>query len=71
MYLQACVGGSPEYIVGEKLGKGGFGQVKIGKRVGSSSTSTAPQVRIFATTHWYQALIVRSTFRMRADFAIA
>mmetsp|Transcript_9147 Transcript_9147/g.17112 ORF Transcript_9147/g.17112 Transcript_9147/m.17112 type:complete len:599 (+) Transcript_9147:465-2261(+) len=40
---KACVGGSPEYIVGEKLGKGGFGQVKIGKRVGSSSTSTAPQ----------------------------
>mmetsp|Transcript_30659 Transcript_30659/g.66924 ORF Transcript_30659/g.66924 Transcript_30659/m.66924 type:complete len:734 (-) Transcript_30659:270-2471(-) len=35
---KACVGGSPEYIVGDKLGKGGFGQVKYGKRVGASSS---------------------------------
>jgi len=34
---KVCVGGSPDYVVGDKLGKGGFGQVKYGKRVGSSS----------------------------------
>lgn len=37
------MGGSPEYIVGDKLGKGGFGQVKIGKRVGSADNNIAPQ----------------------------
>lgn len=30
--LQVQVGGSPVYIVDKKLGKGGFGQVYLGKR---------------------------------------
>ena len=31
--LQVSVGGSPEYVVERKLGKGGFGQVYVGRRV--------------------------------------
>eukprot|EP00877_Chromochloris_zofingiensis_P013793 jgi/Chrzof1/8668/Cz03g19130.t1 len=33
---KVCVGGGPEYIVDRKLGKGGFGQVFIGRRVQTS-----------------------------------
>lgn len=33
---QVQVGGSPVYIVDKKLGKGGFGQVYLGRRVQSS-----------------------------------
>nr|GEU30535.1 casein kinase 1-like protein HD16 [Tanacetum cinerariifolium] len=32
-YLQVQVGGSPQYKVERKLGKGGFGQVFVGRRV--------------------------------------
>jgi len=35
---RAQVGGSPVYIVERKLGKGGFGQVYVGRRVTSSGT---------------------------------
>lgn len=31
--LQVAIGGSPEYYVERKLGKGGFGQVYVGRRV--------------------------------------
>jgi len=37
-HSQAQVGGSPVYIVERKLGKGGFGQVYVGRRVTSSGT---------------------------------
>jgi hypothetical protein len=30
---RVCVGGGPEYILDRKLGKGGFGQVFVGRRV--------------------------------------
>lgn len=33
---QVQVGGGPEYYVDRKLGKGGFGQVFIGRRVNST-----------------------------------
>ncbi len=36
MILQVQVGGSPMYIVDKKLGKGGFGQVYLGKRAAPS-----------------------------------
>jgi hypothetical protein len=35
---QAQVGGSPVYMVERKLGKGGFGQVYVGRRANASST---------------------------------
>ena len=31
--MQVAIGGSPEYFVERKLGKGGFGQVYVGRRV--------------------------------------
>jgi hypothetical protein len=31
--VQVSIGGSPEYYVERKLGKGGFGQVYVGRRV--------------------------------------
>ena len=31
--MQVQVGGSPDYYVERKLGKGGFGQVYVGRRV--------------------------------------
>lgn len=36
--LQVQVGNSPEYLTGRKLGKGGFGQVCVGKRVSGGSS---------------------------------
>ena len=36
LLLQVQVGGGPEYYVDRKLGKGGFGQVFIGRRVNAS-----------------------------------
>ncbi len=42
------VGGSPVYIVDKKLGKGGFGQVYLGKRAQATSDkdgSNANQVQ--------------------------
>jgi hypothetical protein len=34
---QVQVGGSPMYRVDRKLGKGGFGQVYVGRRVGAGA----------------------------------
>lgn len=36
------VGGSPVYVVDKKLGKGGFGQVYLGKRAQSSKEKDGP-----------------------------
>ncbi|PAN44587.1 hypothetical protein PAHAL_9G055900 [Panicum hallii] len=36
------VGNSPEYLTGRKLGKGGFGQVYVGKRVSGGSSRMGP-----------------------------
>lgn len=35
--IQVQVGGSPLYRIDRKLGKGGFGQVYVGRRVGPTS----------------------------------
>jgi serine/threonine protein kinase len=39
LLLQVQVGGSPVYRIGRKLGKGGFGQVYVGRRVSSLNTN--------------------------------
>lgn len=39
---QVQVGGSPEYIVERKLGKGGFGQVFVGRRLNATKTKDGP-----------------------------
>ena len=45
MHLQCQVGGSPVYIVEKKLGKGGFGQVFVGRKStpNNSKESSASQ----------------------------
>lgn len=40
--LQVQVGNSPEYLTGRKLGKGGFGQVYVGRRVSGGSSRMGP-----------------------------
>jgi len=42
------VSGSPEYMVDKKLGKGGFGQVYLGKRVLSTRVREGPQANQMA-----------------------
>ncbi|KAL5209253.1 hypothetical protein ABZP36_004876 [Zizania latifolia] len=42
---QVQVGNSPEYITDRKLGKGGFGQVYVGRRVSGASSSTGPDAQ--------------------------
>ena len=37
MFLQVQIGGSPVYVVEKKLGKGGFGQVFVGRRTGNGT----------------------------------
>jgi hypothetical protein len=41
--MQIQVGGVPEYHVERKLGKGGFGQVYVGRRVVASKQKDGPQ----------------------------
>ena len=41
-FLQVQVGNSPEYITDRKLGKGGFGQVYVGRRVSGGNARTGP-----------------------------
>lgn len=42
-FLKVTVGGSPVYKIERKLGKGGFGQVFVGRRVsGGNERSTGP-----------------------------
>jgi hypothetical protein len=40
---QVQVGGSPVYKIERKLGKGGFGQVYVGRRVSGGTERTGPQ----------------------------
>lgn len=41
-WLQVQVGNSPVYKIERKLGKGGFGQVYVGRRVHGGSDRTGP-----------------------------
>lgn len=40
--MQVQVGSSPVYKIDRKLGKGGFGQVYVGRRVSGGSDRTGP-----------------------------
>lgn len=43
VHVQVQVGGSPVYKIERKLGKGGFGQVFVGRRVtGGNERATGP-----------------------------
>lgn len=37
--LQVQLGGSPVYRIERKLGKGGFGQVYVGRRIGPTASN--------------------------------
>jgi hypothetical protein len=43
LIVQVQVGGSPVYKIERKLGKGGFGQVYVGRRLSGGSERTGPQ----------------------------
>ena len=43
---QCQVGGSPVYIVERKLGKGGFGQVYVGKRASPTTAKDGPNANL-------------------------
>lgn len=40
--LQVQVGNSPVYKIERKLGKGGFGQVYVGRRISGGTERTGP-----------------------------
>jgi hypothetical protein len=47
--LQCQVGGSPVYIVEKKLGKGGFGQVFVGRRAVPSTAKDGPNAQFVSS----------------------
>jgi len=44
------VGGGPEYYVDRKLGKGGFGQVFIGRRVNATKQKDGVNANLVSST---------------------
>lgn len=48
-FVKVQVGGSPEYFVERKLGKGGFGQVYVGRRVSASKAKDGPSANMVST----------------------
>lgn len=55
LLVQVQVGNSPVYKTERKLGKGGFGQVYVGRRVSGGAERTgadAIEVRFFANLLW-------------------
>ena len=49
--MQCQVGQSPIYIVDGKLGKGGFGQVYIGKRSPPTTDKDGPDANLVCTDY--------------------
>eukprot|EP00197_Chlamydomonas_leiostraca_P009732 CAMPEP_0202867016 /NCGR_PEP_ID=MMETSP1391-20130828/8482_1 /ASSEMBLY_ACC=CAM_ASM_000867 /TAXON_ID=1034604 /ORGANISM="Chlamydomonas leiostraca, Strain SAG 11-49" /LENGTH=691 /DNA_ID=CAMNT_0049547011 /DNA_START=185 /DNA_END=2258 /DNA_ORIENTATION=+ len=45
---RVCISGLPEYYVEKKLGKGGFGQVYVGRRVNGTKQKDGPQANYVA-----------------------
>lgn len=48
--VQCQVGGSPVYIVERKLGKGGFGQVYVGRRAVQTTAKDGPNANFVSVT---------------------
>lgn len=52
--MQVQVGSSPVYKVERKLGKGGFGQVYVGRRVSGGSDRTGPDaIEVWPMAHFH------------------
>lgn len=62
---QVQVGGSPEYYVERKLGKGGFGQVFIGRRVAASKAKDGPQANYVSGMRPSQPLLQQQHVQRR------
>lgn len=45
---RVCVGGGPEYALDRKLGKGGFGQVFVGRRAQQTKAKDGPNANLMA-----------------------
>jgi len=56
-FLQVQVGNSPEYITDRKLGKGGFGQVYVGRRVSGGNARTGPDAYEVCHLHLFMNLM--------------
>lgn len=73
--MQVQVSNSPTYKVERKLGKGGFGQVYVGRRVSGGSGRTGPDaveviqlfISIFevSTSHFHSKRAIRFYFTGR------
>lgn len=46
--MQVQVGTSPKYRVDRKLGKGGFGQVYVGRRISATGPGAVEVIEYFA-----------------------
>jgi hypothetical protein len=64
---QVQVGNSPEYITERKLGKGGFGQVYVGRRVSGGTSRVGPdayEVCHFLTLKTYLILFFPDAYEV-------
>ena len=68
--IQVQVGGSPVYKIERKLGKGGFGQVYVGRRISGGSERSGPQaVEVRATLNFGAVLysyVLRNNMKLGA-----
>lgn len=55
---QVQVGGGPEYYVDRKLGKGGFGQVFIGRRVNATKQRDGVNANLVSQASTDQLLLL-------------
>lgn len=58
LFVQVQVGNSPLYKTERKLGKGGFGQVYVGRRLSGGSTDRTGPDAIEVNRRWFFNIIV-------------
>jgi hypothetical protein len=68
-FLQVQVGNSPEYITDRKLGKGGFGQVYVGRRVSGGTARTGPDAYEVCHLHlvWTNHFLIHNTYNQSME----